>query len=121
MKTTNNLLRGIFSLTLLCAIALLGCDNGTTEPSPTTYTVAFDGGDGSGSPPATQTATANTGITLPGKGSLIAPAGKEFDGWRAGGTNYATGDSYTVTGDVTFIAQWKTADPFVDQRMDRLE
>jgi uncharacterized repeat protein (TIGR02543 family) len=111
MKTTNNLLRGIFSLTLLCAIALFGCDNGGTT-APATYTVAFDGGDGSGSPPASRTVEENTSITLPSKGSsLTAPTGKEFDGWKTGGVTYNEGDSYTVTKDVTFIAQWKTVAP----------
>jgi uncharacterized repeat protein (TIGR02543 family) len=71
------------------------------------YTLAFDGGDGSGTPPAPQTVEENKSISLPGKAGLVAPANKEFAGWKTGGVSYAEGDSYTVTGNVTFIAQWK--------------
>jgi uncharacterized repeat protein (TIGR02543 family) len=42
---------------------------------------------------------------------MTAPAGKEFDGWKAGGTTYARGDSYTVKGNVVFTAQWKDTAP----------
>jgi uncharacterized repeat protein (TIGR02543 family) len=100
------ILRGILGLALLFAITAVGCDNGSGTPAKT-YTVSFDGGDGSGTPPAAQTAEEGGSITLPGKGGLSAPAGKEFDGWKAGDTVYTAGDSYTVTADAFFIAQWK--------------
>jgi fibronectin type 3 domain-containing protein len=37
---------------------------------------------------------------------MTAPSGKTFNGWVSGGTPYAEGSSYTVTGNVTFTAQW---------------
>jgi hypothetical protein len=101
------ILRGMLSLALLFAITAVGCNTGGPETSAKTYTVTFDGGDGSGTPPASQSAEENGSITLPGKGSLTAPAGKEFNGWKAGGTVYTAGDSYTVTADTLFVAQWK--------------
>jgi hypothetical protein len=74
----------------------------------TTYTVAFDAGDGSGTVPVSQTVNSGQSITLPGQGSMTAPSGKSFNGWRTGGQNYGAGASYTVNGNVTFTAQWRT-------------
>ncbi|GHU73540.1 hypothetical protein FACS189450_13510 [Spirochaetia bacterium] len=91
--------------------SLAGCDtdtNGGGTGGTTSYTVSFDAGNGSGTPPADQTVNAGSNITLPGKGSMTAPAGQSFNGWRTGGQNYAAGDSYTVNGNVAFIAQWTT-------------
>jgi uncharacterized repeat protein (TIGR02543 family) len=100
-------------MALTIGLVLSGCDNATNSTDggtkTTTYTVTFDGGDGTGTPPASQTVAENTSISLPGKGDLTAPAEKEFNGWKTGGVSYAAGDSYTVKGNVTFIAQWKAA------------
>jgi hypothetical protein len=104
----KRLLAGIAGMALAFGLMVAGCDNGSTD-TPTTYTVTFDGGDGSGAPPAAQTVESGQSVTLPGKGSLVAPTGKEFDGWRGDGRTLAVGDSYTVTKDVVFLAQWKTA------------
>jgi hypothetical protein len=73
------------------------------------YTITFNRGEGNGSAPANQTVNAGAAITLPAQGSMTAPSGKAFAGWQAsnGGT-YAAGASYTVSGSVTFTAQWIT-------------
>jgi hypothetical protein len=106
MKNKRFLL-GIISLALAFGLILAGCDNGSTS-EPTKYTVAFDGGDGDGAPPASQSVESGQSVTMPGRGGLTAPNGKEFNGWRGDGQTLAAGDSYTVTKNVTFIAQWKT-------------
>jgi hypothetical protein len=97
---------GITGAALVFGLIFAGCDNGSV---PATYTVTFDGGDGSGDPPAAQAVESGQSVTMPGKGSLEAPSGKDFDGWRGDGQALAIGDSYTVTRDVTFIAQWRAA------------
>jgi hypothetical protein len=80
-----------------------------SPPPPVKYTVTFDGGGADGAPPAPQSVESGQSVTIPGKGSLDTPAGKEFAGWRGDGKTLATGDSYTVTKDLVFIAQWQGA------------
>jgi hypothetical protein len=93
---------------LALGMALVGCDNGTTKSQ---YTATYTVGRGSGSAPASQTVGEGAAITLPGQGSMTAPSGELFDGWKdGGGTAYAAGVGYTVTANVTFTAQWKTDD-----------
>jgi len=99
---------GILAVVLVFGMFLAACGE---EDAPKTFTVSYEAGEGSGTPPASQTVEDGKSINLPGKGSLTAPEGKEFDGWRGDGATYSTGDSYTVTKDVTFIAQWKSTAP----------
>ncbi|MDR3145877.1 MAG: InlB B-repeat-containing protein [Treponema sp.] len=110
---------GIFSFMLISVLAVViftGCPTtGGGDPPKTQYTVSFDGGNGSGTPPASQTVPDGSSITLPGRGGLTPPEGQEFDGWRAGGLSYSVGDAYTVTANVTFIAQWKNTAQQVPQ------
>jgi len=79
-----------------------------------TFTVEFDGNNSqhqggvvTGSVPADVSAAANSELTLPGNGDL-ARFGFTFEGWQAdgAGATYEEGDTYTVTADVTFSAQW---------------
>ncbi len=74
-------------------------------PQPTTYTVSFDANGGTGTMANVTTASP---YTLPTCG-FTAPEGKEFDYWAVDGDEgmYAPGDSYTLTDNTTFIAQWK--------------
>jgi hypothetical protein len=99
-------LTGAIGIILVFGVVLLGCpaEEGTI---PTTYTITFDGGEGGGTPPTSQKIESGKDLTLPGKGNLTAPVGKEFDGWKGDGKTLGIGDAYTVTKDVTFIAQWK--------------
>jgi hypothetical protein len=76
------------------------------DSSAPSYTASFSFGTGSGTVPDSQTVLSGKSITLPNQGSMTAPSGKTFDGWNTGGQNYAAGASYTVTGNVTFTAQW---------------
>ncbi|MHC6202052.1 fibronectin type III domain-containing protein [Breznakiellaceae bacterium SP9] len=116
MKGTKILFRlGVLVLGLSFMI-LTGCSSPTDSNSGddgggggTQYTVTYSAGGGSGSAPASQTVTAGTAITLPAQGSMTAPSGQTFNGWKDdGGTTYSAGASYTVNASVTFTAQWTT-------------
>jgi len=77
------------------------------------YTVTFNAnGATGGSAPAPQTVYSGISITIPGQGTLVY-SGKVFGGWNTqangGGTNYAAGATYTVTGHVTLYAKWQSA------------
>ncbi len=78
----------------------------TASGTPTpTYTVSFDANGGTGT---MANVTTTSPYTLPNCG-FTAPEGKEFDYWAVDGDEgmYAPGNSYTLTGNTTFIAQWK--------------
>ena len=76
------------------------------------YTVTFHLNGGSGTPPGAQTAADGSSITLPGGGGLTRD-GYTFGGWNTSasgtGTNYAAGQSYTVSGNITLYAKWNSA------------
>jgi acyl-coenzyme A thioesterase PaaI-like protein len=78
-----------------------------TEPGDT-YQVSYSLGEGSGAEPVSSTYAAGETITLP-TWIGTAPTGKTFAGWTAGGRDYAAGDNYTVTGDVTFTARFESS------------
>jgi hypothetical protein len=80
------------------------CDNG--EIVIPDFTVSYDAGDGSGTPPADQNVAPGETIHLPDQGNMSAPSDKKFKGWRTNSQNYAPGNSFTVTKDTTFLAQW---------------
>ena len=82
------------------------------DSSTPQYTVTFNpNGAASGSPPAPQIVYSGISITIPGHGTL-AQTGKVFGGWNTqsngGGTNYAAGAAYKVTGNVTLYAKWNS-------------
>jgi hypothetical protein len=102
----NGFLVRMLAIALAFGMVLAGCTD--TGGDITTYTVDFAVGDGGGTPPASQTVNSGQSITLPGQGNMTAPTSKSFNGWKTGGQNYAAGVSYTVNGNVTFIARWET-------------
>ena len=78
--------------------------SGGDTPQPTTYTVTYDcNGGTSGCPQNVTGIEPNTQIQL-----ADAPSkdGFDFDGWSDGNTTYGENEDYTVTGNVTFTAQW---------------
>ena len=81
-------------------------------PAGAVYTVTFNSNGGNGTVPASQTASAGSGIILPNEGGL-SKNGFSFGGWNTNtsgtGTNYKAGDSYIVTGNVTLYAKWDPA------------
>lgn len=75
----------------------------------TTRTVQFDANGGTGTM-QTVNVNLNDSYTLP-PCTFTAPEGKEFDCWKIEGdntnTSYNPRDSYTIDGNVKFVAQWK--------------
>jgi hypothetical protein len=78
----------------------------STDTGP--FTVSYNAGAGSGTPPSSQTVASGGTIYLPSKGSMTAPSGQTFNGWRANNHDYTAGDSFTVTDHTIFSAQWTT-------------
>ena len=73
-----------------------------------TYTVSFYDDDGT-TVLSSQTAEDGTSIRIPECSAV--KDGYRFIGWIAGDQTYHTGDSYTVTGNVTFTAVWEKIPP----------
>lgn len=74
------------------------------------YDVTFSAGAGSGTAPDGFQKWEGAKFNLPGQGSMTAPAGKVFDGWKANGAGdkLAADAEYTMGGaEVEFVAQWK--------------
>jgi uncharacterized repeat protein (TIGR02543 family) len=76
------------------------------------FTVTFNAnGAAGGAAPAPPTVYSGISITVPGQGTLMY-SGKTFGGWNTqangGGTNYAVGAMFTVTGHVTLYAKWQS-------------
>lgn len=46
------------------------------------------------------------GLGSPSSYGFTTPAGKEFDGWLISGNKYSAGQNFTVTSDLTAVAQW---------------
>jgi uncharacterized repeat protein (TIGR02543 family) len=75
-----------------------------------TYAVTYTVGAGSGTAPAAAQYAEGAKFNLPGQGSMVAPSGKAFDGWKANGTGdkLAANAEYTMgAAEVEFVAQWK--------------
>lgn len=77
----------------------------------TARTVFLNAGEGGGDE-ISETVTYDQTYTLPGvPETFTAPNGKEFDCWKIEGdntnTSYNPRDSYTIKGNVRFVAQWK--------------
>lgn len=75
------------------------------KPKPRTITIDPNGGVYDGKETPTEVPTIYDALI-----SVPEAATKDnyiFQGWKAGDTVYQPGDEYTVTDDVTFMAQWK--------------
>lgn len=77
----------------------------------TEHTVFLNAGEGGGNE-ISENVTYDQQYTLPGvPETFTAPNGKEFDCWKIQGdntnTSYNPRDSYTIKGNVRFVAQWK--------------
>ena len=88
------------SVTVTADITVTAIYEDEPEAPVTIYTVTFVAGEGTGSMDAFE--TENT-VELP-ESTFIAPEGKRFKGWLIGETEYAEGDSVTVTEDITVTA-----------------
>jgi uncharacterized repeat protein (TIGR02543 family) len=91
--------------------------NVTTTPLvPTTYTVSYNNGNGStfGNVPGSSTYTNGATVTVSGNTGTLTRTGYTFAGWNTlGGTgpNYNPGDTFTISANVTFYAQWTPVVP----------
>ena len=79
-------------------------------PSIKWNTITFNANGGTGTVPGPFQVVAGYGTPLP-NGNGLTKTGYTFDGWNTktegtGTPNYAAGDSYTPTGNVTLFAQW---------------
>jgi len=78
------------------------------------HTVTFNVGAGSGIAPATENSPV---LSMPGVGSMVAPAGDQFAGWACtdgiSDVEIAAGQEYTPAADATCDALWE-AIPLVD-------
>ena len=78
----------------------------TPIETPTTYTVTYNLGGGTGTLP-TQAATTAGGTFTLASADGITKDGHTFAGWNDGTTTYAAGATYTMpASDVTLTAQW---------------
>lgn len=76
----------------------------TAQP---TYEITFLAGEGSGTVPTEEPKVDGAEFTLPGQGSMVAPANKYFTGWNDGTNDYAEGATYTMSDEaVTLTALW---------------
>jgi uncharacterized repeat protein (TIGR02543 family) len=95
----------LMTLAALLAFALISC-----EDLSLVYTVTFSTGEGGGTPPPSQMVERYGQITLPGQGNMTAPSGKGFAGWKDEfDRTWLAGDTYSITGDVTFTAYWSAS------------
>lgn len=75
------------------------------------YNVTFSYGAGGGTVPTSFQKWEGAKFNLPGQGSMVAPSGKVFDGWKANGTGDKLAEGYEYTmgaAPVNFVAQWKS-------------
>ena len=87
------------------AILLERCTS-TDEPEPTTYTVTYNLGGGTGTLP-TQAATTAGGTFTLASSNNITKDGHTFAGWNDGTTTYEEGATYAMpASNVTLTAQW---------------
>lgn len=79
----------------------------------TSYAISFNLNGATGTVPATINTYATATITLPGIGSMVAPAGKTFAGWNTNaagnGTAYASAETLSPQSAMTLYAQWTGA------------
>lgn len=75
------------------------------------YTVTFDANGHGNAPDSITGKYKGETITLPG---ALTASGWLFLNWNDGTTDYATGTTYTVTGDITIKAVWKDITPPAD-------
>lgn len=80
---------------------------------PTTFTLTFKPGEGSGDNYVVNGIDAKYNLPNPGDIEITPPAGKPiFDGWKAeDGTVYPAGKDVPVTADATYVAQWRADGP----------
>jgi len=79
------------------------------DPAPTTYTVTYDANGGNGTVVDDTEYESGDAVTLK-SGSGLTKSGYTFSGWNTAtngsGAAYSASDTYTITADTIFYAQW---------------
>ena len=85
------------------------------------YEVRFTGGDGAAGTMNALRKESEQGITMPA--CAFTKTGYDFTVWKIsdGETTYEVDDHYTVTGDVTFVAQWTLKSYAIHYKLDNVE
>ena len=84
----------------------LRLNGGNVEFDSGEFTVTFDANGGTGTMSPVTVKSGDT-YTLPGCG-FEAPENKLFKAWKVNGTEYAVGDTISVTGNITVKAVWRS-------------
>ncbi|MDR2575692.1 MAG: prolyl oligopeptidase family serine peptidase [Treponema sp.] len=94
-------------------VSLISCqaDTNKTNTDDTSFSVTFNAGEGGGAVPAVQQVLPNGTVTLPGVGSMTAPASKQFAGWKTDEWLYNEGKEFIVTKNTVFTAVWIASSP----------
>ena len=76
--------------------------------TPAKYTITLDPNNGTTETDSITNIDYNQsyGLGTPSSYGFTTPAGKEFDGWLISGNKYIAGQNFTVTSDLTAVAQW---------------
>ncbi len=112
MNTKSKILLPILGASALAlSLAVVGCDNGTTDNTdptdPVKYTVTYSTGEGTGTAPTSASYEVGEKFDLPQQGEM-SKVDSTFDGWSYNSNKYAAGDEFTMpANDVTFTALWK--------------
>jgi uncharacterized repeat protein (TIGR02543 family) len=95
----------LFGINFMVCLAVMGCNNGTTDPN--VYTVTFDTDDGSSAPSPINVEEGKTVGTLP---SAPTKTANIFKGWfteqNGGGTEFKA--DTVVNNDIKVYAKWET-------------
>ncbi|MDR0502065.1 MAG: InlB B-repeat-containing protein [Treponema sp.] len=126
MKNTDKFktiqkMAGITAFAAVIGFLIAACDLGSlgisnTEPV-SYYTVTYNGnGNNSGTVPADSgNYESGSSVTVLGNTGSLAREGYIFIGWNTAGsgsgTNYAPGDSFTITGNTVLYARWNVVLP----------
>jgi hypothetical protein len=111
MKGNTILKTGAAGLAAALLVFLMSaCPMDTPENTPSTYTITYSPGEGSGSIAPVIKKEGET-IRLSDGTGFTAPEGKTFDNWKDGAGNaYAAGSSYSRNEDLSLTAQWKAVE-----------
>lgn len=85
-------------------------------PNVTQYTVTLNPNNNTAETDAIAGIESGASINIgtPESYNFTIPAGKQFDGWQIGDNKYAAGQNFTVTSNLTAVAQWIDAETVYD-------
>ena len=101
----------ILAVLMVCAMTMVSCGGGDSDPDPCTVSFSLNGG--TGTVPASIGTYIDSVVTLPKPAAdVVGPVDAPyFVAWTDGAENYNALASYTATGDVTLKAVWTATAP----------